>query len=70
MQNNYKAKEMFIVKALEKILAEKDIKRSHHSQLKKAAEGAIASLKGKLFTLCQHYIRKIMIYYYENFQKK
>ena len=48
-----KAKEMFIVKALEKILAEKDIKRSHHSQLKKAAEGAIASLKGKLALMPQ-----------------
>lgn len=44
---------MFIVKALEKILAEKDIKRSHHSQLKKAAEGAIASLKG-ILPFCQH----------------
>jgi brefeldin A-inhibited guanine nucleotide-exchange protein len=39
MQSYYKTdKEMFIVRALEKILADKDIKRSHHSQLKKACE--------------------------------
>ena len=54
-----KAKEMFIVKALEKILAEKDIKRSHHSQLKKAAEGAIASLKGKIALMPTQHIGQI-----------
>lgn len=36
-----KTKEMFIVRALEKILADKDIKRSHHSQLKKACDTAL-----------------------------
>lgn len=46
MQNypNQKTKEMFIVRALEKILADKDIKRQ--GQLKKACESAIATLKG------------------------
>lgn len=39
-----KTKEMFIVKALEKILADKDIKRQ--GQLKKACESAITTLKG------------------------
>jgi hypothetical protein len=39
-----KTKEMFIVRALEKILTDKDIKRQ--GQLKKACESAIATLKG------------------------
>lgn len=41
MQINLKTKEMFIVRALEKILADKEIKRSHHSQLKRACEAAL-----------------------------
>ena len=41
MQNACKTQEMFIVRALEKILADKDIKRSHHSQLKRACEVAL-----------------------------
>lgn len=45
MQNNSrKTKEMFIVRALEKILGDKDIKRSHHSQLKKACDKALGKL--------------------------
>lgn len=40
---------MFIVRALEKILADKDIKRQ--GQLKKACESAIESLKGLLYQL-------------------
>lgn len=39
-----KTKEMFIVRALEKILSDKDIKRQ--GQLKKACESAITTLKG------------------------
>ena len=31
-------KEMFIVRALEKILSDRDIRRSHHAQLKRACE--------------------------------
>lgn len=42
-----KTKEMFIVRALEKILADKDIKRQ--GQLKKSCESAIATLKGWTF---------------------
>lgn len=38
---NSKTKEMFIVRALEKILGDKDIKRSHHSQLKRACDAAL-----------------------------
>lgn len=41
MQSNPKTKEMFIVRALEKILGDKDIKRSHHSQLKKSCDLAL-----------------------------
>jgi brefeldin A-inhibited guanine nucleotide-exchange protein len=39
-----KTKEMFIVRALEKILSDKDIKRQ--GQLRKACESAIQTLKG------------------------
>lgn len=41
---------MFIIRALEKILG--DIKRSHHSQLKKACEDALGEYKNsfKLFS--------------------
>lgn len=41
MQNNSKTREMFIVRALEKILADRDVKRSHLSQLKKSCESAL-----------------------------
>ncbi|XP_072399618.1 brefeldin A-inhibited guanine nucleotide-exchange protein 1 isoform X2 [Diabrotica undecimpunctata] len=45
MQSNLKTKEMFILRALEKILNDKEIKRSYHSQLKRACEGALEQLK-------------------------
>ncbi|KAL4720379.1 hypothetical protein ACJJTC_001078 [Scirpophaga incertulas] len=48
MQTNSKTKEMFIVRALEKILADKDIKRSYHSQLKKSCEVALDEIKIEL----------------------
>lgn len=49
MQNySNKTKEMFIVRALEKILGDKDIKRSHHSQLKKACDSALTEIKEEL----------------------
>lgn len=41
MQTSDKTKEMFIVRALERILGDKDIKKSHHSQLKRACEVAL-----------------------------
>lgn len=41
MQNNSKTREMFIVRALEKILADRDVKRSHLSQLRKSCESAL-----------------------------
>ena len=44
MQNLPNKKEMFIVRALERLLADKEIKRSNHSQLKKACEVALGKL--------------------------
>lgn len=41
MQASVKTKDMFIIRALEKILNDKEIKRSHHAQLKKACEAAL-----------------------------
>lgn len=37
------AKKTFIERALEQILADKDISRSHHLQLKKACESALGT---------------------------
>lgn len=41
--------DMFLTRALEKILSDKEIKKSYHSQLKKACEVALG--KGKVFYL-------------------
>nr|XP_040239773.2 brefeldin A-inhibited guanine nucleotide-exchange protein 1 isoform X1 [Anopheles coluzzii] len=43
-----KTKEMFILRALEKILSDKDIKRSHHLQLKRACDVALEDIKEEL----------------------
>lgn len=48
MQNNSKTREMFIVRALEKILADRDVKRSHLSQLRKACESALEDLRNEI----------------------
>ncbi|XP_055372240.1 brefeldin A-inhibited guanine nucleotide-exchange protein 1 [Condylostylus longicornis] len=48
LKNSLKTKEMFIIRALEKILADKDIKRSHHSQLKKACDAALEEIKNEI----------------------
>ncbi|CAH1959462.1 unnamed protein product [Acanthoscelides obtectus] len=50
MQSNSKTKEMFILRALEKILNDKEIKRSHHSQLKRACEAALEQIKNETST--------------------
>ena len=39
-----RAKEMFLQRALEKILADKEIKKTSHSQLKKACEVALGNM--------------------------
>ena len=41
MRDKIPAKEMFISRALEKILADREIKKSHCSQLKKTCEIAL-----------------------------
>ncbi|CAB0008526.1 unnamed protein product, partial [Nesidiocoris tenuis] len=48
MQNSQSPKEMFIVRALERLLADKEIKRSNHSQLKKACELALEEINKEL----------------------
>ena len=35
------SKEMFLIRALEKILADKEVKRTHHSQLRKTCQAAL-----------------------------
>ncbi|XP_029046821.1 brefeldin A-inhibited guanine nucleotide-exchange protein 2 isoform X2 [Osmia bicornis bicornis] len=46
MQDN--SKEMFIIRALEKILADRDVKRSHLSQLRKSCETALDNLRNEI----------------------
>lgn len=41
MREQKPAQEMFITRALEKILSDRDIRKSHHSQLRKACEIAL-----------------------------
>jgi len=49
-------KEMFISRALEKILSDKDIKRSHHSQLKRACEVALGNVNGSVLISSELFI--------------
>lgn len=41
MYEGKKTKNMFLTRALEKILADKEVKKAHHSQLRKACEVAL-----------------------------
>lgn len=45
MREQRPAKEMFLTRALEKILVDKEIKKSYHSQLKRACEVALEEIK-------------------------
>lgn len=47
MHDTEKVKAMFLTRALEKILADKEIKKTYHSQLKKACEVALESAELK-----------------------
>lgn len=38
---------MFLTRALEKILSDKEVKRAHHSQLRKACEVALGEMTGR-----------------------
>lgn len=42
-QDSVKVKEMFLKSAIEKILADKDTKKSQNAQLKKACESALGT---------------------------
>ena len=41
MQDKKQLREMFLTRALEKILADKEIKKAYHTQLKRACEVAL-----------------------------
>uniref|UniRef100_A0A8C1W3Z8 ADP-ribosylation factor guanine nucleotide-exchange factor 1 (brefeldin A-inhibited) n=1 Tax=Cyprinus carpio TaxID=7962 RepID=A0A8C1W3Z8_CYPCA len=45
MYEGNKTKNMFLTRALEKILADKEVKKAHHSQLRKACEVALEEIK-------------------------
>ncbi|XP_036374500.1 brefeldin A-inhibited guanine nucleotide-exchange protein 1-like isoform X2 [Megalops cyprinoides] len=45
MHEGKKTKNMFLTRALEKILADKEVKKAHHSQLRKACEEALEEIK-------------------------
>uniref|UniRef100_A0A673XYM4 ARF guanine nucleotide exchange factor 1 n=1 Tax=Salmo trutta TaxID=8032 RepID=A0A673XYM4_SALTR len=53
MYEGKKTKNMFLTRALEKILADKEVKKAHHSQLRKACEVALG--KFLFLTLSQSY---------------
>ncbi|KAI0232805.1 Brefeldin A-inhibited guanine nucleotide-exchange protein 1 [Lamellibrachia satsuma] len=53
MHAKKQANEMFLTRALEKILADKEIKKAHHSQLKKACEVALEDIKNDVATRCE-----------------
>lgn len=46
MYEGKKTKNMFLTRALEKILADKEVKKAHHSQLRKACEVALGEREG------------------------
>lgn len=46
-----KTKNMFLTRALEKILADKEVKKAHHSQLRKACEVALGKFCCFIVTL-------------------
>lgn len=46
MYEGKKTKNMFLTRALEKILADKEVKKAHHSQLRKACEVALGERRG------------------------
>ena len=48
MQERRQTKEMFLTRALEKILGDREIKKSYHSQLKKACEVALEEIKNDI----------------------
>lgn len=58
MREQRPAKEMFLTRALEKILLDREIKKSYHSQLKKACEVALG--KSDIYDFLHHYLQKFI----------
>lgn len=52
-----KTKNMFLTRALEKILADKEVKKAHHSQLRKACEVALGEL---CFSITLFFLRLVL----------
>ncbi|XP_020383334.1 brefeldin A-inhibited guanine nucleotide-exchange protein 2 isoform X1 [Rhincodon typus] len=48
MHEGSKTKNMFLTRALEKILADKDVRKTHHTQLRKACEVALEEIKAEI----------------------
>uniref|UniRef100_A0A8C5X0Z4 ADP ribosylation factor guanine nucleotide exchange factor 1 n=1 Tax=Malurus cyaneus samueli TaxID=2593467 RepID=A0A8C5X0Z4_9PASS len=46
LRESFSTKNMFLTRALEKILADKEVKKAHHSQLRKACEVALEAKSG------------------------
>lgn len=55
-----KTKNMFLTRALEKILADKEVKKAHHSQLRKACEVALGKLASYFSWSRTHWCRHVM----------
>uniref|UniRef100_A0A8C4DMD4 ADP-ribosylation factor guanine nucleotide-exchange factor 1 (brefeldin A-inhibited) n=1 Tax=Dicentrarchus labrax TaxID=13489 RepID=A0A8C4DMD4_DICLA len=55
-QEGKKTKNMFLTRALEKILADKEVKKAHHSQLRKACEVALVHVVQQPNTLPTNFI--------------
>lgn len=55
-----KTKNMFLTRALEKILADKEVKKAHHSQLRKACEVALGKLVSYFSLSRTHWCRHVM----------
>jgi len=54
-------KEMFIVRALEKILSDRDIRRSHHAQLKRACEVELGMTFSFISVMFQYDFPKLLL---------
>lgn len=59
MREQRPAKEMFLTRALEKILVDREIKKSYHSQLKKACEVALG--KSDIYDFLHQYLQKFIL---------
>ena len=54
-------REMFIIRALEKILSDREIKKSHHAQLKRACEVALGKYNEPTTSIFNYYEKSTCI---------